>query len=68
VTYSPSQGSGPYANVLSQVVLTLTIPYTGGTSGTLSSITAGTFNIIVRYTQLDGNIGNATTYPYGNFD
>ena len=40
----------------------------GGTSGTLSSITAGTFNIIVRYTQLDGNIGNATTYPYGNFD
>ena len=68
VTYSPNQGSGPYANVLSQVVLTLTIPYTGGTSGTLSSITAGTFNIIVRYTQLDGNIGNATTYPYGNFD
>jgi len=68
VTYSPSQGSGPNSNVLSQVVLTLTIPYTGGTSGTLSSITAGTFNMIVRYTQLDGNIGNATTYPYGNFD
>lgn len=68
VTYSPSQGSGPYSNVLSQVVLTITIPYTGGTSGTLSSITAGTFNAAIRYTQLDGNIGNATTYPYGNFD
>ena len=68
VTYSPSQGSGPNSNILSQVVLTITIPYTGGTSGTLSAITAGTFNITVAYTQLDGNIGNATTYPYGNFD
>jgi len=68
VIYSPSQGSGPNSNVLSQVVLTITIPYTGGTSGTLSTITAGTFNITVGYTQLDGNIGNATTYPYGNFD
>jgi hypothetical protein len=68
VIYSPSQGSGPNSNVLSQVVLTITIPYTGGTSGTLSTITAGTFNITVGYTQLDGNIGSATTYPYGNFD
>jgi hypothetical protein len=68
VTYSPNQGSGPNSNILSQVVLTLAIPYTGGTSGTLSAITAGTFTFAVRYTQLDGNIGNATTYPYGNFD
>ena len=68
VTYSPSQGSGPNSNVLSQVVLTITIPYTGGTGTTLPVITAGTFNITVAYTQLDGNIGNATTYPYGNFD
>jgi hypothetical protein len=68
VTYSPSQGSGPNSNVLSQVVLTITIPYTGGTTGVLSAITAGTFNITVAYTQLDGNIGNTTTYPYGNFD
>lgn len=68
VTYSPNQGSGPNSNILSQVVLTITIPYTGGTAGTLSSLTAGTFNAAIRYTQLDGNIGNATTYPYGNFD
>ena len=68
VTYSPSQGSGPNSNILSQVVLTITIPYTGGTSGTLSAITAGTFNMTLAYIQLDGNIGNTTTYPYGNFD
>jgi hypothetical protein len=68
VTYAPSQGSGPNSNILSQVVLTITIPYTGGTSGVLSTITAGTFSMAVRYTQLDGNIGTSTTYPYGNFD
>jgi hypothetical protein len=64
----PSQGSGAYAGLASQVVVTLTIPYTGGVSGTLSAITAGTFTFAVRYTQLDANIGNTTTYPYGNFD
>ena len=68
VTYTPAQGSGPNSNVLSQVVLTITIPYTGGSSGVLSTITAGTFSMAVRYTQLDGNIGTSTTYPYGNFD
>lgn len=68
VTYSPSQGSGPNSNILSQVVLTITIPYTAGVSGVLSAITAGTFNMIVSYTQLDGNIGTTTAYPYGNFD
>ena len=68
VTYAPSQGSGPNSNILSQVVLTITIPYTGGSSGVLSTITAGTFSMAVRYTQLDGNIGTSTTYPYGNFD
>jgi len=68
VTYAPSQSSGPNSNILSQVVLTIAIPYTGGTSGVLSTITAGTFSMAVRYTQLDGNIGNSTTYPYGNFD
>ena len=64
----PSQGSGAYAGLASQVVVTLTIPYTGGVSGVLSAITAGTFTFAVRYTQLDANIGNSTTYPYGNFD
>jgi hypothetical protein len=68
ITQSPSQGTSQYSSLVSQVVVTLTIPYTGGVSGTLSAITAGTFTFAVRYTQLDANIGNSTTYPYGNFD
>jgi hypothetical protein len=68
ITISPTQGANQYASLMSQVVVTLTIPYTGGVSGTLSAITAGTFTFAVRYTQLDANIGNSTTYPYGNFD
>ena len=52
----------------SQVVVTFTIPYTGGSGTTLPTITAGTFTAAVRYTQLDTNIGTATAYPYGNFD
>jgi len=68
VVISPNPGADTNSSVLSQVVLTITIPYTGGTSGTLSAITAGTFNIIVRYTQPDNNIGTTTAYPYGNFD
>ena len=52
----------------SQVVVTLTIPYTGGSGTTLPSLTAGTFTCCLRYTQPDLQIGNSTTYPYGNFD
>ena len=52
----------------SQVVVTFTIPYTGGSGTTLPTITAGTLTAAVRYTQLDTNIGTATAYPYGNFD
>jgi hypothetical protein len=52
----------------SQVVITFTIPYTGGSGTTLPVLTAGTFTAALRYTQPDTNIGNATTYPYGNFD
>jgi hypothetical protein len=68
ITISPAQGANPYASLMSQVVVTLTIPYTGGSGTTLPTLTAGTFTIAVRYTQLDANIGNTTTYPYGNFD
>ena len=64
----PSQGSGAYAGLASQVVVTLTIPYTAGVSGVLSVITAGTFTFALRYMQLDANIGTKTSYPYGNFD
>ena len=68
ITISPAQGSSQYSSLMSQVVVTLTIPYTAGTGTTLPTITAGTFTFAVRYTQLDANIGNSTTYPYGNFD
>lgn len=50
------------ANV-SQVVVTLAI---AGTS--MTTLTAGTFNITLRYSTPDNNIGTATAYPYGNFD
>ena len=50
---------------LSQVVGTLAIV---GGAGTYTGLTAGKFNISIHYVQNDGNIGTATTYPYGNFD
>ena len=48
---------------LSQVVATLAIVGTG-----LSALVAGKLNIDINYVQDDNNIGNSTTYPYGNFD
>lgn len=39
-----------------------------GLTYTISSALAGRFNFTARYTQLDGNIGTSTTYPFGNFD
>jgi hypothetical protein len=50
----------------SQVVFTLAI--TGGSSDLVASSLAGVIYFTVRYTQPDNNIGNTTTYPYGNFD
>jgi hypothetical protein len=47
----------------SQIVVTLQI-----LAASLTSVNAGQMNITLRYTQADYNIGNATTYPYGNFD
>jgi len=54
----------PEPSLLSQVVFTFAINGTGMTGGP----TAGQAYITVRYTQLDGNIGSTTAYPYGNFD
>ena len=48
---------------MSQVVFTLAIVGTG-----LSALSAGKFNLHIGYSQNDANIGNSTTYPYGNFD
>lgn len=48
---------------LSQVVFTV-----ASINSTNVAITGGTYYFTIRYTQPDGNIGTATTYPYGNFD
>jgi hypothetical protein len=47
----------------SQVVVTLKI-----TNTSLTTPTSGQIEVTLRYNQLDMNIGNSTTYPYGNFD
>jgi len=47
----------------SQVIVTLKITNTG-----LTTPTSGQIEVTIRYNQLDMNIGNTTTYPYGNFD
>ena len=50
---------------LSQVVVTIAMV---GTALNTRTSMAGQLNITLRYTQPDNNIGNTTTYPYGNFD
>ena len=50
---------------LSQVVVTIALV---GTTLTSATSLAGQVNVTVRYSQPDNNIGNLTTYPYGNFD
>ena len=68
ITISPVPGANQYSNLMSQVVVTFTIPYSGGSGTTLPVLTAGTFTVALRYSQLDANIGSQTAYPYGNFD
>ena len=50
---------------LSQVVITIAI--VGTNLDTRTSLT-GAFSFLARYFQNDPNIGNTTTYPYGNLD
>jgi len=56
----------PNGSQVSQVVVTLATTVSGADAAV--PFTAGRYNIIVRYTQPDQNIGNTTTYPFGNFD
>lgn len=58
---NPVVGSNP--SWFSQLVVTLKI-----TNTSLTTPTSGQIEVTVRYNQLDMNIGNSTTYPYGNFD
>jgi len=54
---------GGGVNPMSQVVFTLSIVGT-----TLTTLTAGKFNITLNYIQADGSLGTKTVYPYGNAD
>ena len=54
------QSGGPN---LSQVVFTLSI-----VGVTLTTLTAGKFNLDVNYVQADGTLGTKTVYPFGNAD
>ena len=47
----------------SQLVVSLKL-----TVASLTSVNAGKMIVTVEYVQVDPNIGNGTTYPYGNFD
>ena len=58
---NPQVGTQP--TWFSQVVVTLKI-----TNTSLTTPTSGQIEVTLRYNQLDMNIGNSTTYPYGNFD
>jgi hypothetical protein len=53
---------------LAGVALTTTAGTPTGLTYTIANPLSGRFYFTCRYTQLDGNIGNTTTYPYGNFD
>ena len=49
---------------MSQVVVTIAMTAASG----LTTIDAGQLIVTIQYSQNDPNIGNTTTYPYGNFD
>jgi hypothetical protein len=54
---------GTQPSWFSQVVVTLKI-----TNTSLTTPTSGQIAVTLKYAQQDLNIGNSTTYPYGNFD
>jgi len=54
---------GQQPSWFSQVVVTLKI-----TASSITAPTSGQIAVTLKYAQQDLNIGNATTYPYGNFD
>ena len=56
---------GGTAPNLSQIVITVAIV---GTALDTRTALTGKLNFTLQYTQPDNNIGNLTTYPYGNFD
>ena len=53
---------GQQPSWFSQVVVTLKM------TTSVAGLSSGQVEVTIRYNQNDMNIGNATTYPYGNFD
>ena len=66
ITNPNGANTDPNGALLSQVVVTLATTVSGADGA--APFTAGQYNIIVRYTQPDPNIGSTTAYPFGNFD
>jgi len=66
ITNPTGANTDPNGSLISQVVVTLATNVSGADGAV--PFTAGKYNIIVRYTQPDPNIGSQTAYPYGNFD
>jgi len=66
ITNPTGSNTDTNGSLVSQIVVTLATNVSGANGAV--PFTAGKYNIIIRYTQADPNIGNSTTYPYGNFD
>jgi hypothetical protein len=66
ITNPTGTNTDPNGSLVSQVVVTLATTVSGADGA--APFTAGKYNIILRYTQPDPNIGTTTTYPYGNLD
>jgi hypothetical protein len=66
ITNPTGANTDPNGSLISQVVVTLATNVSGADGA--APFTAGKYNVIVRYTQPDPNIGSTSTYPYGNFD
>jgi len=66
ITNPTGANTDPNGSLISQVVVTLATNVSGADGA--APFTAGKYNVIVRYTQPDPNIGSQTAYPYGNFD
>ena len=63
ITNPTGANTDPNGSWVSQVVFSLVLTGTG-----TPAPNAGTLFTVLRYAQPDPNIGNSTTYPYGNFD
>ena len=66
ITNPTGANTDPNGSLISQVVITLATNVSGANGAV--PFTAGRYGVQIVYTQPDPNIGNQTTYPYGNFD